>query len=71
MPYGRCIKTWARERSIALIPPHGDAKPGKAGLAGRSIELYRDFLVQKVAFFKTFPKNHKRGIDFKTAVLHF
>ena len=25
------IKTWARERSIALIPPHGSAEPGKTG----------------------------------------
>ena len=71
MPYGRCIETWARERSIALIPPHGSAKPGKKKLTGRSIELYRDFLVQKVAFFKTLSKKHEQGIDFKTAALHF
>ena len=45
--------------------------PGKPRLAGRSIELYRDFLVQKVAFFKTLSKKHKRWIDFKTTVLHF
>ena len=70
MPYGRCIKAWARERSIALIPPHGTAKPGKSGqvraspgktgLAGRSIELHRDSKAEKVAFFKTFSKKHKR-----------
>ena len=45
--------------------------PSKAGLTGRSIELYRDLLVQKVAFFKTVSKKHKEGIDVKTAVLHF
>ena len=49
MPYERCIETWAREEGIGLIPGPGRrgtgqnrAKPGKAGLAGRSIELYQD-----------------------------
>ena len=54
------IETWAREGSIALIPPHGTAAPGKTGLTTRSIELYRDFRVEKVAFSRTFSKKHKR-----------
>ena len=53
------------------MAPQSRAKPGKAGLAGRSIELHRDSRAEKVAFFKTFSKKHKRYIDFKTAVLHF
>ena len=71
MPYGRCIETWARERSIALIPPHGSAKLGKTGDPRRWIELYRDLQVEKVTFFKTFSKKHTQGIEFETAVLHF
>ena len=67
MPYGRCIKTWARERSIALIPPHGSAKPGSTGLVGRSVSLLRWGAVGKSSKFVAFSKKHKQGIDFRRA----
>ena len=60
------IETWARERSIALIPPHGTAKPGKTRqdrvLPGSPVDRYSFIGISwcKVAFFKTFSKKHKR-----------
>ena len=67
MPYGRCIETWARERSIALIPPDGPARPGRIGLTSKSIELHCDLQAEKVAFFKTVSKKHKQVVDFRRA----
>ena len=47
------------------------AKPGKAGLSHRSVELHYVLGSEKSPFFMTFSKKHKRGIDFKTTALHF